>query len=390
MISKLIRNIIYIVFGIYIIFLVYGCRKIELVNPTEYETVDDSTMDNEDIIGLYLLNEGGAVGTNKSTIDYMDFRTSIYARNIYTEKNPTLIQGLGDVACDIQIYQGKLYIVVSGSNKVEVLDAYTGKKITQINIPNCRYIRFDHKYAYVSAYVAPIAIDPNAQRGALYKINLATYEIAGKCTVGYQPDQLEIMGNYAFVANSGRYREPNYDNTVSAVEMESMRQLYEIEVGLNLHRIKADKYKQLWVSSRGNYNDVTSNLYLLEESSNRYKVSKKMNIPVSDMTICGDSLYAYSVEYSYITNKNTVSYAIVNVKEKKIVSRKIINDGTDLDIVIPNGIIVHPVTRDIYIADAKNYESSGVLHCYSKQGIRKWSVRTGDLPAQMAFLNKKN
>ncbi len=390
MISKLIRSNIYIIYCISIITLIYGCRKIELVNPTEYETVDDSTQENADIIGLYLLNEGGSVGSNKSTIDYMDFRTGIYARNIYAEKNPTLIQGLGDVGCDIQIYQGKLYVVVSGSNKVEVMDAYTGKKITQIDIPNCRYIRFDHKYAYVSAYVAPIAIDPNAQQGAVYKINLSTNEIVSKCTVGYQPDELEIVGNYVFVVNSGRYREPNYDNTVSAVEMETMRQLYVIDVGINLHRIKADKYKQLWISSRGNYNDVTSNLYLLEESSNRYKVSKKMNIPVSDMAICGDSLYVYSVEYSYITNKNTVSYAIVNVKEKKIVSRKIINDGTDLDIVIPNGIIVHPVTRDIYIADAKNYESSGVLHCFDKRGIRKWSVRTGDLPVQMALLNKKN
>ena len=44
------------------------------------------------------------------------------------------------------------------------MDAYTARRITQIDIPNCRYIRFKGKYAYVSAYVGPVAMDPNAQK----------------------------------------------------------------------------------------------------------------------------------------------------------------------------------------------------------------------------------
>ena len=43
----------------------------------------------------------------------------------------------------------------------------------------------------------------------------------------------------------------------------------------------------------------------------------------------------------------------------------------------------------IYVTDAKNYVSSGVLHCYSREGVRKWSVRTGDIPAHMVFLERK-
>jgi outer membrane protein assembly factor BamB len=42
----------------------------------------------------------------------------------------------------------------------------------------------------------------------------------------------------------------------------------------------------------------------------------------------------------------------------------------------------------IAFTDAKNYVSSGTLYCYDKNGIRKWGVRTGDIPAHMVFLYK--
>lgn len=365
-----------------------GCRKIELVNPTEYDVLDLEPEPDADPIGMYLLNEGN-MGSNKADLDYLDYRTAVYARGIYAEKNPNVVKELGDVGNDIQIYDGKLFAVINCSHKIEVMDAYTTKRITQIDIPNCRYIRFKGKYAYVSSYVGPVAMDPNARKGAVFKVDLKDYKIVGEATVGYQPDELAIVNEYAYVANSGGYRAPNYDSTVSVVELESMRQVYKIDVAINLSRIKADAYGNLWVSSRGNYDDIPSNLYRLESSGGRYKVAETMNIPASNIALHGDSLYVYSVEYSNQTSKNTVTYAIINVKQKRVVSRSFITDGTDRDIVIPYGLAIHPKNGDIFITDAKNYVSSGVLHCYSKEGVHKWSVRTGDIPAHMVFLDRK-
>ncbi len=365
-----------------------GCRKIELVNPTEYDVLDLEPEPDADPIGMYLLNEGN-MGSNKADLDYLDYRTAVYARGIYAEKNPDVVKELGDVGNDIQIYDGKLFAVINCSHKIEVMDAYTTKRITQIDIPNCRYIRFRGKYAYVSSYVGPVAMDPNARKGAVFKVDLSDYKIVGEATVGYQPDELAIVEEYAYVANSGGYRAPNYDSTVSVVELESMRQVYKIDVAINLSRIKADSYGNLWVSSRGNYDDIPSNLYRLEPYGGRYRVAEAMNIPASNMALHGDSLYVYSVEYSNQTSKNTVTYAIINVKQKRVVSRSFITDGTERDIVIPYGLAIHPKNGDIFITDAKNYVSSGVLHCYSKEGVHKWSVRTGDIPAHMVFLDRK-
>ena len=368
--------------------VLFACREIELVVPTEYELLPGVPIDPDARpAGMYLLNEGN-MGSNKSSIDYVDFRNAYYVRNIYAERNPEVVKELGDVGNDIQIYGNKLYAVINCSHKVEVMDVRTCKRIGQVDIPNCRYIRFAKGKSYVSAYVGPVAIDPNAQLGAVYEVDTASLAVTRKVTVGYQPDELEVLGEYLYVANSGGYRAPDYDSTVSVVEIYGMKQIQKIPVGINLHRIRKDRYGKLWVTSRGDYNTIPSRLYVLDRKDKNSKemvVKDTLDIPCSEMYIQGDSLYFYSVEWNKQTERNTVTYGIIDVRTGQLVTDHFITDGTEQDIVIPYGICVHPTTGDIYVTDAKNYVSSGVLHCYDRHGKKKWSVRTGDIPAHMAF-----
>ena len=368
--------------------VLFACREIELVVPTEYELLPGVPIDPDARpAGMYLLNEAN-MGSNKSSIDYVDFRNAYYVRNIYAERNPEVVKELGDVGNDIQIYGNKLYAVINCSHKVEVMDVRTCKRIGQVDIPNCRYIRFAKGKASVSAYVGPVAIDPTAQLGAVYEVDTASLAVTRKVTVGYQPDELEVLGEYLYVANSGGYRAPDYDSTVSVVEIYGMKQIQKIPVGINLHRIRKDRYGKLWVTSRGDYNTIPSRLYVLDRKDKNSKemvVKDTLDIPCSEMYIQGDSLYFYSVEWNKQTERNTVTYGIIDVRTGQLVTDHFITDGTEQDIVIPYGICVHPTTGDIYVTDAKNYVSSGVLHCYDRHGKKKWSVRTGDIPAHMAF-----
>lgn len=368
--------------------VLFACREIELVVPTEYELLPGVPIaPDARPAGMYLLNEAN-MGSNKSSIDYVDFRNAYYVRNIYAERNPEVVKELGDVGNDIQIYGNKLYAVINCSHKVEVMDVRTCKRIGQVDIPNCRYIRFAKGKAYVSAYVGPVAIDPNAQLGAVYEVDTASLAVTRKVTVGYQPDELEVLGEYLYVANSGGYRAPDYDSTVSVVEIYGMKQIQKIPVGINLHRIRKDRYGKLWVTSRGDYNTIPSRLYVLDRKDKNSKemvVKDTLDIPCSEMYILGDSLYFYSVEWNKQTERNTVTYGIIDVRTEQLVTDHFITDGTEQDIVIPYGICVHPTTGDVYVTDAKNYVSSGVLHCYDRHGKKKWSVRTGDIPAHMAF-----
>lgn len=365
-----------------------SCREDELVVPTEYDIIGDEAPASS-IRGLYLVNEGN-MGSNKCTLDYYDYMTGLYSRNFYAERNPNVIKELGDVGNDIGIYGSKLYVTVNCSHKVEVLDARTGIRLGQVDIPNCRYVRFHRGKAYVSSYVGPVMIDPNAPKGAVYEVDTTSLAVTRKVTVGYQPEEMEIVDDYMYVANSGGYRAPLYDNTVSVVEMIDFKQVQQIPVGINLHRLKKDRYGKLWVTSRGDYQSRPSRLYVLDKvrGYNRMTVTDTLAIACSNMAFRGDSLFYYATEWNNYTQSNTITYGIVDIRTKERVSENFITDGTDRDITIPYGIAIHPETGDIFVTDAKNYVSSGTLYCFDRFGRRKWSVRTGDIPAHIAFLPK--
>ena len=121
----------------------------------------------------------------------------------------------------------------------------------------------------------------------------------------------------------------------------------KIDVAINLHRLELDKkYGQIWVSSRGDY-DTPSKTFVIDSRTDEVIDELKL-LPNSEMAVCGDSLYVYSTEWSYHTHRNTISYAIVNVRTRKVVPRNFITDGTNEQIAIPYGIAINPNTREFF------------------------------------------
>jgi DNA-binding beta-propeller fold protein YncE len=362
--------------------LLPACRKeAEIFTPEEVEVAEPQ---HTTIQGFYLLNEGN-MGSNKSTLDYYDYETGVYRRNIYADANPSVPKELGDVGNDIGIYGSKLYAVINCSNKVEVMEAATARRLGQIDIPNCRYICFYAGYAYVSSYAGPVELNPNyEQLGYVAKVDTATFQVLDRCLVGFQPDELEVVGNKLYVANSGGYMFPNYESTVSVIDLSSFTETKRIEVARNLHRLCADRHGNLWVTSRGDYYEQPSRLYRVD--TRRDELIDSLNIAVSNFYLDGDSLYLYSVEWSYISMANVTTYGIVDVARREVVSHNFITDGTEQQIKIPYGILVHPDTKDIYVTDAKNYVSPGTLYCFGQDGRQKWNVRTGDIPAHFVLM----
>ncbi len=234
-------------------------------------------------------------------------------------------------------------------------------------------------------------IDPDAPQGAVFEVDTTSFAVTRRVSVGYQPEEMEIIDDYMYVANSGGYRPPEYDNTVSVIQMVDFKQVRRIPVAINLHRLRRDGYGRLWVSSRGDYEERPSRLFVLEKQpgTNRMEVADRLDIACSNMAIHGDSLFFYATEWNNFTASNTVTYGIIDLRTKKLISENFITDGTEKDITIPYGIAVHPVTGDIFVTDAKNYVSSGTLYCFSRDGKKKWSVRTGDIPAHIAFLHAR-
>ena len=371
--------------------LLSACRNDVMVVPMEDINTGGKTVKSE-IIGMYLLNEGN-MGSNKSSLDYLDLSASDstvhYLRNIYSERNPTTVMMLGDVGNDCQIYGSRLWLVINCSNKVEVARAADAVRIGKVDIPNCRYVAFKDGYAYVSSYVGSVADTGNSPLGSVYKVDTLSLQKTDSCAVGYQPEEIAILGDQLFVANSGGYQGmtgQGYESTVSVVDLKTMRETDKIEVAANLHRLRADKYGQLWVTSRGNYMDQASSIYwLVKDAKGRMTVGGRLDQSVSDLCIVGDSLYFYGSQWSEVTMKNTVTYGIINVRTHEIVSTSLSNAPEISKIRMPYGIIVNPIHRDFYLMDAKNYVSSGELLHFLSDGTFDWKVKTGDIPAHAAW-----
>src|SRR3954465_12250590 len=122
---------------LFIVLSFISCREEETIFPSSDVSVAAPRSDGN-IEGFYLLNEGN-MGMNRASIDVFNYRTGNYTTDIYSERNPTVVKELGDVGNDIQIYGNKVYAVINVSNKVEVIDKWTAKRIKKIDIPNCRY-----------------------------------------------------------------------------------------------------------------------------------------------------------------------------------------------------------------------------------------------------------
>ena len=367
-----------------------GCRTDDQIVYMEEEDTGVANTQG-DIVGMYLLCEGN-MGSNKCTLDYLDLSDSTvrYQRNIYAERNPNEVKELGDVGNDAKIYGSRLWLVINCSNKVEVCRASDAVKIGKIDIPNCRYLAFHGAYAYVSSYVGPVSIDENAPLGRVYKVDTLTLQKVDSCVVGYQPEEMAVIGGKLYVANSGGYRVPDYDHTVSVIDLASFTEERKIDVAPNLHRCRTDKYGQLWVTSRGDYYDAHPRLYCLQRDGNgEMQVVGNVDVSVSEMCIAGDSLYYCGSEWSQTEQRTTISYGILHVRSHQVITRQVSGSEELAKVKMPYGIIVNPQHRDFYVMDAKNYVSSGELLHFRSDGTFDYKVRTGDIPAHAAFVFKK-
>ena len=344
-------------FTILVCVLLWSCRSDEVVYPTIGTQVTEEVREG----GLYVLCEGN-MGSNKARLDYINLENGTYYSNWYGAQNPKQMKELGDVGNDIQVYGNRLYAVINCSHKVEVMDRQA-RHIGQVELPNCRYMAFHGDKMYVSAYVGSVA-DADLL-GSVYEVDTATLQITREVKVGHQPDELCIVDNKLYVCNSGGYLTNRYDSTVSVIDLSTFTEIEKILVGLNPTRVRVDNQKQLWVCCQGNYNDAKPEVVVLAFG----KVVHRIATPCANISIQGSTAYVLDGENAKLHAFSTIDFA-------ELAQFIDISDYEH-----PYGLLA---TVDVlYITDAKNYVSSGVLHCYGYDGREHWSAKTGDIPGHL-------
>lgn len=313
--------------------------------------------------GIWILNQG-SWGGNNAGLTYYNRETGQVSNDVFTTLNE---RGLGELGQDMKRYGSLLYIAVAGSGTVEVVNAASGLSVKQLTFLDesqqprePRAFAFHAGKAYVSLFDGHVA-----------RIDTATLTVEAITPVGPNPEEMAVWGNRLFVANSGGLGFPNYGNTVSMVDLTTFTETSVIEVGINPVRIAADAYGDLYVLSMGNYDDIPPVFQRIRIAT--ATIETIPGLEVVNFALAGDYAYLYNRNYSTME----VSFTLLNVKDDLIEREDLVTDGTA--ITQPYCIGADPVSGDFYIGES-DFASNGVMHIFSKNGVKKGSFSTGMNP----------
>lgn len=349
-------------------FMVMAVMSATLFSCQDDDPIDNNPPSTQDNGRVYILNEG-VWGGNDAELSRFSSADNTIINDYFASKNG---RGLGDVANDVEIYGGKMYVVLNTSNTVEVLDPRTGISIQQIPLSGKgpREVAFYKGYAYVSCYDKTVV-----------KIDTATLSVVAQCqTEGGKCEDLYAHEGYLYVTHAWDQDATGamlYDSTMSVINLSTFAVETKITIGLNAKTVKYIGNGKIMVSCMGNYNDIPSSLSIVDLAGRQVQ---SVALEVSNFAVYTDS---YAIVYSY--NWGTAQQVFTKI-DLTTLSQTTWSYSAPQSLVSPYGIGIDPTNEDVYITDAQNYQSNGDVYRFDKNGNYIASKECGIGPSKIVFL----
>ena len=210
---------------------------------------------------VFILNEG-QFQAGDGAVSLFDKVTKVIKPDIFRSANNGA--GLGDVVQSMGVQSNRGYVVVNGSNKIEVVSLPDFKSVTTINgLSQPRYfVSTTAAKGYVTEWRGPYT---NYLPGRLTFLNLSTNTVATvggtplSVTVGRNPEQPVAAAGSIYVPNS-------LDNTVSVVDDELGTLTRTLPVGDGPQAVVEDKNGNLWVLCSGFVTYINTPPYVVQSS----------------------------------------------------------------------------------------------------------------------------
>ena len=323
--------------------------------------------------GYFVVNEGGFNNSNTS-ISFYDREKDAVTNDVFAAKNG---RALGDQTQSMTVFEGKGYIVVQHSAKVEIINADDYSLITTISedVGSPRY------FLGVSSSKGYLSDWGNGAEGFVKVIDLDQNKVVNTITTGKGANKMLLRDGKVYVANSGGF---DNDNTISVIDTSNDTVIKTIEVGDNPNSLQFDKDGNLWVASAGKfvYNEDFS---INEEESTKSTISKIVNDEETARYDIEGIAYP-GVAHLNINNAGDNLYFLFN---GKVFSMSVSATSTPATALIGDkyfyGLAVDPYNDDVIACEAPDYSSPGKVYTYRGNATVFKTIDVGIAPNGVAF-----
>lgn len=316
---------------------------------------------------LFILNEGNFQYGNASLSVY-DPSSKIVVNEAFIKANG---MKLGDVAQSMEVHGNLGWIVVNNSHVVFAVDAVTLKERGRIdNLTSPRYIHFvDDTKAYVS----------QLWDNRITIINPSTYQVIGFIDV---PDMATGSGSTEQMVTWGDFVYCNcwsYQNRIIKIDTRIDKVVESLEVGIQPNSLAIDRNGKLWTVTDGGYDGSPFGYEapaLVRIDADSFKIEKRFEFKkgesCSEICLNGDGSLVYWINDDIWE---------MDVTAEKVPSEPFLKaKGT-----IYYGLTVAPRSGDVYIADAIDYQQSGMIYRYSNDRRLVDSFSVGITPGAFCW-----
>lgn len=297
---------------------------------------------------------------------------------------------LGDVAQSATVHGDLLWIVVNNSNVVFAVDKTTFKEKGRIDsgLVSPRYIHFvsDDKAYVTQMYSDKIAI-----------VNPQTYSVTGYIDVpgtqinGGSSEEMVQVGDYVYV------NLWSYGKSIGKIDTKTDKEVAEYLVGLQPYSLVKDHNDNLWTLCDGggwSENPIGYEAPTLVEldlnpgmTGSTWEEKRVFELPlgasVSKMCTNGIGTHLYFLVNEYnAEGKNVGGVYMLDLTEQY----------PSFKIVVPAGdrylysMTVSPITEQIFVADALDYQQAGAVYRYSSEGRLIGMFDAGIIPTSYAWI----
>jgi len=203
------------------------------------------------IISLLHTTEMFVTNTNSRTLSKVNLQT-FTVNNAFSQ--------IGLYANHIAYHNAKLFVVNSGDNAIQVIDADTGTTLDTIYLENSSnpwHIKIHAGFGYVTGLFT----------GKLYRFNLNDFSEVAELYLGVTPQAMLADDELLYVTLTNTQYPVYGQGKVCIVDLNTFSVVNEVNVGTNPQGMIIDSAGKIHVVCTGNYGEIMTSIVIFDSES---------------------------------------------------------------------------------------------------------------------------